>query len=399
MGRTVKSQTESSGKTVLIFGLGYTAKALLPHLKSAGYNVVATVRTAEKAKRLSAVTGIKIIPFTGHMDEPLKAAISNTNIILSSIPPADDGTDQVMTTFPKIAEMAKRCEWAGYLSATSVYGDRGGKWVFEDELLYPTTQRGKNRIAAELAWLESGLPVHIFRLAGIYGPQIFGQSRNAFDRLRSGRVKAIIKPGHIVNRIHVGDIARAVMASINAPDPTQIYNIADGNPAPPQDVLDFAADLIGETRPPRANFETAKLNPMARSFYLETKKIDNNRAVKDLDWTPRHANYREGLCNIYRLGQFGPKAFVIAGHIIVPPEDLDAIRRELPVHKKATLKEPGCLRFDVFQDLESKYKFHVFEVFKSEKAFQAHKKRMQGTAWVKASQNIERSYVVSKYQE
>jgi len=291
---------------------------------------------------------------------------------------------------------AENCHWAAYLSATSVYGDRAGKWAFEDELLYPTTQRGRNRIEAELNWLETEIPVHIFRLAGIYGSNLYGASRNAFDRLRMGRAKAVIKDGHVVNRIHVADIASALMASLDNPDPGRIYNIADGHPEPPQNVLEFAADLIGEPRAPKVHLETAELSPMARSFYAETKRIAITRAQEELGWSPNYPNYREGLTEIYRQHNFDEDAFVIAGHILVPDADLEDVRRELPNHKAATLKEDGCLRFDVFQDLQNKHKFHVFEVFKSEDAFRVHKARMKGTDWAKASANVERFYTVRK---
>lgn len=390
MGTTVKSQT------ALLFGLGYTAKALVPLLKARGYRVVGTVRTLEKAVKLSRAMGIEVIPFSGFMSRNLKSELSKATIIISSIAPSDDGTDPVIAAVPDIGKLAKASEWAGYLSATSVYGDRQGRWTFEDELLRPKTQRGRNRISTELAWLESGLPVHVFRLAGIYGPVIHGQARNAFKRLRTSLVKAVVKPDHVVNRIHVGDIARAVMASIDKPDPVQVYNISDGNPAPPQDVLAFAADLIGEPRPERIDFETAEMSDMARSFYLEAKRIDCSRAQNDLEWTPRFATYRDGLCQIYRTQKFGSEAFLLAGHVIAPEANLEAILQELPGHRDATRAEPGCLRFDVFQDLEDKCKLHVFEVFKSEKDFRLHKKRMQGTAWVKASQNLEKFYTVSK---
>jgi len=387
MGRTVKSQT------ALIFGLGYTAKALIPHLRDAGYEIIATSRTAENLAFGQNIPGVQMISFSGHVRPSLTQAIATANLIISSIPPADDGSDPVLSAIPKLPMMARSCHWAGYLSATSVYGDRQGRWAFEDELLYPATQRGRNRIQAELAWLESRLPVHIFRLAGIYGPALGDQSRNAFRRLQNSQVKAIVKPGHMVNRIHVFDIASALMASIAKPNPTQVYNIADGHPAAPQEVLDFAADLIGEARPERVDFDKADMSPMARSFYLETKKINNARARSELGWRPQYPTYRDGLCDIYRTQEFGPEAFLLAGHIIVPDEDLEAVRRLLPDHKSATLAEPGCLRFDVFQDLKNKNKFHVFEVFKSEAAFQHHKARMAG---VKASANIERFYTVSK---
>jgi len=194
----------------------------------------------------------------------------------------------------------------------------------------------------------------------------------------------------------VEDITRALMASLGRPDPGRIYNIADGQPAPPQDGLEFAADLISEPRAPRMDFADAELSPMARSFYSETKRIDISRAQDELGWVPLYPNYREGLGEIYRRQNFGPNAFVLAGHILVPESDLMAVQRELPGHRAATLAEDGCLRFDVFPDLQNKNKFHVFEVFKSETAFRLHKKRMQGTAWSQASANVERFYTVRK---
>jgi len=395
----VKSQTESSRKTTkiaVLFGFGYSAKALLPRLREQGYQVVGTVRSQEKADRLSKITGAAILPLSGPPSAELLRYIDKAEMILSSVPPSDDGRDPILSAMPDLAKLAPNCQWAGYLSATSVYGDRAGQWAFEDELLFPKTQRGRNRVSAELAWCESGLPVHIIRLAGIYGPKIFGQPRNAFYRLTHGNPRAVIKPGHVVNRIHAEDIAGAILASMAHPNPCQVYNIADGNPAPPQDVLHFAADLIGAPRAPEKDWETADISDMARSFYTETKRIDITRAKTELGWTPRFPTYRDGLAQIYRLGKFGPEAFLLAGHIIVPDRDLDAVRRELLGHKSATLAEEGCLRFDVFQDLSDKNKFHVFEVFTSEQAFRLHKARMQGTDWVKASANVQRFYTVSK---
>lgn len=380
----------------MLFGLGYTARALLQPLKARGYRIVGTVRSEEKAKTLSSLLSVDTLIFDGTSTNALKKAVADADIIISSIPPSSAEADPVISAWPELAAQAKNCRWAGYLSATSVYGDRQGQWAFEDELLRPTTKRGRKRIEAELAWLESGLPVHVFRLAGIYGPNLYGQSRNAFERLQNGQVKAVIKKDHVVNRIHVEDIASALLASIDRPDPGQVYNIADGEPAPPQDVLEFAADLIKEPRPPKVPLETANLSDMARSFYAETKRIDISRARRELDWTPAYSTYRDGLCEIYRRENFGPDAFLLAGHVIVSEADLAAVYRELPAHREATLAEDGCLRFDVYPDLGNKNKLHVFEVFKSEAAFRVHKKRMAGTAWVKASANVERFYTVKK---
>ncbi len=395
MGRTVKSQTENSRPVALLFGLGYTAKALIAPLKTRGFGIIGTVRTDEKAQKLSALMDIQTLVFNGEASEALSEAVGKADIIISSVPPADNGNDPVLSALPDLLEGAPHCRWAAYLSATSVYGDRKGQWAFEDELLYPTTERGHNRAKAELAWIESGLPVHIFRLAGIYGPPKFGQARNAFGRIQMGTAKTIIKEGHVVNRIHVEDIATALCASMERPNPLRVYNLADGQPAPPQDVLEFAADLIGETRPDRVKLESAQISPMARSFYSETKRIDNNRAQRELGWSPAFPDYKAGLCDIYRR-RFGPETFVLAGYILVPDTDLEAVRRELPAHREATLSEDGCLRFNVFQDLKNKNKFNVFEVFKSEAAFRVHKKRMEGTDWVKAAANVERFYTVSK---
>ena len=394
MGRTVKYQTDRSRKTALLLGVGYTAKALIKPLKARGFDIIGTVRSPEKAAMMASRLSIDTLVFSGAANPDLDEALGKAHIIISSIPPRSE-SDPVIKAYPDIGAKAARCEWAGYLSATSVYGDRQGHWAFEDELLYPVTQRGRKRIEAELAWLETGLPVHVFRLAGIYGPELFGQSRNAFDRLRNSDVKAVIKPDHVVNRIHVEDIAKALLASLAQPDPGRVYNIADGNPAPPQDVLDFAADLIGEPRPPHVDLATAEISDMARSFYAETKRVDISRARRELNWTPALPTYRDGLCEIYRQ-EFGPDTFVLAGHIRVPDSDLEAVRRELPNHREASLAEDGCLRFSVFQDLKDKNKFHVFEVFKSEAAFRIHKKRMESTDWVKAAANVERFYTVSK---
>ncbi len=297
MAGTVKSQTDCS---VLLLGAGYTARALIPVLQKRGYEVVGTTRSEAKAKALSQSLGVKIIDFGGDIGADLASVMTHTTHVISSIPPADDGVDPVITALGTAIESGfSRLRWAGYLSATSVYGDRNGQWVFEDEYLYPKTDRGRNRVLAELAWLESGLPVHVFRLAGIYGPDLFGQSRNPFSRIQSGKARAVIKPGHVVNRIHVQDIVSAVLASMDQPDPGQVYNIADGHPAPPQDVLNFAADLINAPRPPEVRVDDPGLSDMAKSFYTETKCVDITKGQRLLNWTPKYPNYQVGLRDIF----------------------------------------------------------------------------------------------------
>jgi nucleoside-diphosphate-sugar epimerase len=188
-------------------------------------------------------------------------------------------------------------EWIGYLSTTGVYGDRAGGWVDETAELRPVNARSRWRVEAEAAWAASGLPVEIFRLAGIYGP-----GRSAFDRLREGRAQRIVKQGQIFSRIHVDDIAAALAASIAAPRPAVVWNLADDEPAPPEDVIAYAAELLGLPVPPAIPFEEAELSPMARSFYAESKRVSNRRLRETLGVALAHPTYREGLRAILAAG-------------------------------------------------------------------------------------------------
>jgi nucleoside-diphosphate-sugar epimerase len=192
---------------------------------------------------------------------------------------------------------ARGPDWVGYLSTTGVYGDRAGGWVDEDSELRPVNARSRWRVEAERAWAESGLPVEIFRLAGIYGP-----GRSAFDRLREGRAQRIVKEGQLFSRIHVDDIAAALAASIATPRPGAVWNLADDEPAPPEDVIEHAARLLGLPVPPAIPFETAELTPMARSFYAESKRVSNRRLRETLGVALAHPTYREGLAAILAAG-------------------------------------------------------------------------------------------------
>ena len=291
MPRHIKTQSSKQGvrPTALLLGAGYCARALIPQLQQRGFHIIATARSPEKAAALDALN-VESLIYKDAPNETLLPTLAQAELILCSIPPNMQGDPFLGALSSPVTTLAPRARWVGYLSATSVYGDRKGQWAFEDELLYPVTQRGKNRALAELQWLESGLPAHIFRLAGIYGP-----GRNPFARLRAGTARAVIKEGHIVNRIHVEDVARAVLASIDKPNPVRIYNIADNHPAPPQDVLDFAAELISAPLPKRIDHESAELSDMARSFYVETKRISNARAREELGWVPLYESYKQGL--------------------------------------------------------------------------------------------------------
>ena len=180
--------------------------------------------------------------------------------------------------------------WVGWLGTTGVYGDRSGAWVDEETPLEPTLARTDRRAAAELAWLGSGLPVHIFRLAGIYGP-----GRNAFRNLREGTARRIVKPGQVFSRIHVADIATVLEASIAKPHPGRVYNVCDDEPAPPQDVVAFAAEIAGLPAPPEQPYDEAALSPMARTFYRDNRRVRNSRIKQELGVELAFPTYRHGL--------------------------------------------------------------------------------------------------------
>jgi nucleoside-diphosphate-sugar epimerase len=189
--------------------------------------------------------------------------------------------------------------WVGYLSTTGVYGDRAGGWVDESGELRPTGDRGRRRVAAETAWLDlwrrRGVPVHVFRLAGIYGPR-----RSAFDSLRQARAQRIDKPGQVFSRIHVDDIAAVLSVSMAKPNPGAIYNVCDDDPAAPAEVIAYAAGLLGIELPPLVPFAQAELSDMAQSFYADNKRVRNDRIKRELGVELAYPDYRQGLAAILK---------------------------------------------------------------------------------------------------
>ena len=272
-------------QSACLLGAGYVARALTPHLVAKGWDIHVTTRSGETD--LKNVTCHK---FNGAASAQLKTAFENADIIISSIPPSKDRSDPALT---ELKQLKPKAHWMAYLSATSVYGNRSGQWAFEGEAPTPALERGIARADAELAWIETLWPVHIFRLAGIYGP-----GRDPFKKLRAGTARTIIKNGHVVNRIHVDDIVSALLLSLGAPSPQSIYNLADGHPAPPQDVLDYAAGLLKFPPAPRVSLDDPSVSDMARSFYAETKRINADKARRALGWAPKYSSYRDGLAAI-----------------------------------------------------------------------------------------------------
>lgn len=275
---------------MLVFGHGYSAGHLTPLLTAQGWRVTGTTR-GDPAR--VAAAGARPLLWPGQEAE-LRAALSRADAVLVSAAPGEAG-DPVLAGFADDLARA-RPGWLGYLSTTGVYGDRAGRWVDEDSVLDGSGPRGQARIRAEADWRAlaeaHGLPLHIFRLAGIYGP-----GRGPFQKIRSGSARRIVKPGQVFSRIHVEDIAQVLLASIMAPRPGGIYNLCDDDPAPPQDVIAHAARLLDLPVPPAIPFDEAapQMSPMARSFYADSKRVRNDRIKRELGVRLRYPDYRSGL--------------------------------------------------------------------------------------------------------
>lgn len=280
------------------FGLGYSATRLARRLLAHGWSVAGTCQGEEKRRDLAAL-GIEAFLFD--RERPMAdaaGALAGSTHLMSSVPP-DGAGDPVLDTLRPAIVAHGGWRWAGYLSTTGVYGDTGGAVVDESSALAPTSERGRRRVAAEAAWLalhrDHGVPVHVFRLAGIYGP-----GRSAFDRIREGAAQRVIKPGHAFGRIHVDDIAQVLTASMAKPDPGAVYNVCDDEPAAPAEVIAFACRLLGVEPPPPVAFEEAKkgMSPMALSFWRDNRRVDNGRLKRDLGVSLACPTYREGLAAI-----------------------------------------------------------------------------------------------------
>ena len=281
---------------LLCLGLGYSALHLARRLAKQGWDVTGTARTPEGAAAIAA-EGFTPLVFDGTKPGAgLKEAIENATHLLVSVPPGENG-DPALTHHASDIAQAPALIWIGYLSTIGVYGDHQGSWVDETTPTEPVSARSRLRVAAEAAWLalgeRAGKQAQVFRLAGIYGP-----GRSAIERLRAGTAQRIVKPGQVFNRIHVADIAAVLLAVIAGRGAHQIYNLADDEPAPPQDVIAYAAQLLHMPPPPEIAFEDAELSLMAKSFYVENKRVSNARLRHDLGLELKFPSYRQGLRSI-----------------------------------------------------------------------------------------------------
>jgi len=282
---------------LLVFGPGYSASTLISTAVDKKWQVSATWRREEAAQ---AILAQRAYPVAFSTDALKRQDIQNSvTHIMVSIAPQSDG-DPVLNSFKNWIAACPKLQWIGYLSSTNVYGDHGGRWVDEAATTNPSLARGKRRLTAEKDWLQlgtdTGVPVHIFRLAGIYG-----QERNALTNVRKGKARRVIKPGQVFGRIHRDDIASALWLAANSGLENNIFNLADDLPSPPQDVICEAARLLGVSPPPEIDFKDATLSPMGRSFYQENKRVKNQKAKDMLGWKLVYPDYLQALPKILEI--------------------------------------------------------------------------------------------------
>lgn len=268
------------------FGLGYVGTALGESLLQNGWKVSGTVRTQDKRAKLIA-KGFDV--YCDQEQAAIESALRSASHILVTVPPLDAG-DPTFSAYQSILSSLQDVRWLGYLSSTIVYGDKQGAWVDEETPVAPNNDRGYRRVAAESQWMASGLPWHIFRIVGIYGP-----SRNAMVKLRNGTSRAVAKKDHVFCRIHIDDIIAALTASIESPDSGNIYNLADDEPAANHEIIRYAAQLLGMASPKVTPIEEANLSPMGLSFYDGCRRVSNDKIKQDLGISLKYPSYKEGL--------------------------------------------------------------------------------------------------------
>ena len=288
-------EEDQKPKSLFCFGYGYTCDYLGHALQQmGGWHIAGTTRDIEKRDALR-LKGIKahIFDYEQPLLSPADFFHGVTHILIST-PPSDDGDPSYLMHANDILAIPT-LEWVGYLSTTGVYGDRDGGIVTEESELRPSSKRGSRRKMAEQQWFSlchsnASLPVHSFRLAGIYGP-----GRSALDSVRAGIARRIDKPGHAFNRIHVEDIVQVLLASMTNPSSCSTYNLADDEPAPSHAVIEYACALLQQPVPPIVPFDSMDMSPMARSFYSDNKRVQNNKIKEQLGVALKYPNYRAGL--------------------------------------------------------------------------------------------------------
>ncbi|MCI5049968.1 MAG: SDR family oxidoreductase [Rickettsiales bacterium] len=279
----------NQSSTLFCFGFGYTAQHFAQQMMPKGYEFVGTTRSEAKIHQW-AEQGVTLLPFPDSTPDAIEDHLAKADAVLVCVPPDAEG-DPVFRVFKGVLAQSN-IKWLGYLSTTGVYGDAGGEWIDESSELKPFDARTHQRCLAEEQWLSlsADIPVHIFRLAGIYGP-----GRNVLERVRAGKARRIIKEGHMFSRIHVYDIARILAASLSRPEAGAIYNCCDDVPCESSKVTEFACDLLGVPYPEAEPFEQADISEMMRSFYSANRCVSNQLIKDKLGLELAYASFDEGL--------------------------------------------------------------------------------------------------------
>ena len=282
---------------LFVFGAGYSGRAIASVLAGKSAWAGGTTRSEDKAPALEAV-GLKPFLFDGSaLTEALREALQNVTHLVQSIAPEEDGDPLLNLAGGEIKALMPNLIWSAYLSTVGVYGDHQGAWVDEETACKPVSRRSLWRKRAEEQWLDAAaraaIPCAVLRLSGIYGP-----GRNRFINIEAGTARRLVKPGQVFNRIHVDDIAAAT-AHLAGRNDGGLWNVTDNLPAPPQDVITYACELMGVEPPPEVDFETADLTPMARSFYGENKRVSNKK-LRDSGYVLKAPDYRSALAALWR---------------------------------------------------------------------------------------------------
>jgi nucleoside-diphosphate-sugar epimerase len=280
---------------VLVLGLGYSGRHVAALLRAQGVACSGTVREPDAAAD-DGVVRHRLV--AGQLvDDALREAIRSAEAVICTVPP-DDAGDPALRLVAEALRASTVLRWMGYLSSTAVYADREGGWIDESSVADAVDDTARRRLLAEAQWRgfarDKGVASAVFRLPGIYGP-----GRNALVQLEEGRARHVLRPGLVFNRLHVEDLAAVVVAAMGRPGEA-LYLPADDEPAPPQEVLAFAAELGGFAMPPAVAWDDPSVSPALRRFYASNKRIDSRGTREALGWKPTFATYREGLQDAIR---------------------------------------------------------------------------------------------------
>ncbi|CAN5282255.1 SDR family oxidoreductase [soil metagenome] len=293
-------------KTICILGFGYIATFLAERLSSLAFNITGTSRNQQRCEHYSS-RGYRIVPFDAMNVEPL---LQQATHLFIATPPCQTQGDPVLAYFlPLLEKHCRQWQWVGYASSTGVYGDHQGAWVDETANSQNPGLRGNLRLEAEMAWEnianKFSLPLHIFRLAGIYGPR-----RNAFNEILNGKTHSVYKDGQFFARIHVEDIIKIIVASIQKPNPGSIYNVADDLPASPHEVDQYATELLNRNPLPILPFEDTVLSLMAAEFYNNNRRVNNAKIKHEFKLELTYPSYKQGLLQLYQSKELTDKVIL-----------------------------------------------------------------------------------------